>query len=252
MDVLFMISELKTEIAKLNAEVANKNAELIETETKLREVERDRKNEVTEFRKENLELSANLASKTMEVGVLTSYKNRTAEQDEELAKQEVRISEQDAVIGEMKRINASKDARIDAVNREFTDLKTDYEKMKVGYENVRNDRNDLSVKARASEEKALNETRERSRIELDNADLLDKQRELTAEISNMAERISVGATQKLEQEKALSKVLEENRKLKESHEAKLTEFRTTLEEAKKFHSWAWGKLKEAGYAVIEG
>jgi hypothetical protein len=244
-------SELKVQIASLNAELAYKNADLTEVTTELREVKRDRINEANEFRKEIQDLSTKLASKTREVATLEFLRNKITEMTEEAAIHENTIKELNDKTAELQNIIASKESRIDAIKRELAGLKADYEKIKLQFEDTRKDRNKLSVEARAAEEKALNETRERSRIELDNADLLEKQKDLTAEISRLTERISLSAAQKLEQEKEMGKLLEQNRKLREAHEAKIADLQKTIEEAKKFHSWAWGKLKEAGYAVVE-
>jgi len=244
-------SELKTENARLNAELSNKIAEVIELTNALRQTTIEKTQNENRLRSDNMEMSTQLASKTREVGILTSYKNRTAEQDAELAKKEATIGGLEAEIEEKNTVITRKDSRHQGLSKELVSLKEDFEKLKVQMDNVRNERNDLSVKARMSEEKALNETRERSRIELDNADLLDKLRENTAEISKLSERLALGANQKLQLEKTNSQLEEVARKAAETHRDKLAEAVQTIEKAKKFHTWAWQQLKEAGVAVLQ-
>ena len=244
-------TELEAEVANLHVEVANANSTLIEVTTKLRETERDRMNEANDFRTEIQSLTEKLATKTREVGTLTRVKNRVSELTEEVSRLETVENELSATVEGQQSIIESKAVRNKELLNEINELKTSYAGLRVQLDESRRERNDLSVRTKASEEKALNETRERSRIELDNANLLEKQRQLTSDISKLTERVSLSATQKLEQEKALAALLSENTKLKETHEAKLAEAIDTIEKAKKFHSWAWQQLKEAGVAVLQ-
>ncbi len=119
--------------------------------------------------------------------------------------------------------------------------------LEIENEKIRREYNEESQKRAASETKALNETRERSRIQLENADLRGEVAKTTREISTLTEKLA-GDAQKVyaaeNEKKALTaKMLEmvaENRKLQE-----------TINKAKKFQSWAWRELQKAGLAVVE-
>ncbi len=244
-------SELKVEIAKLNADLAYKTADLTELETKLRDLKKESTKNANGARDQIQDLSTKLASKIREVATLEYLKSRVTEATQEIGEKKGEIDDLKIQISILEESIISRDTKISGLEQDHTTLRADYEKLRMQHEDVRKDRNDLSVKTKTAEEKALNETRERSRIELDNADLLDKQRELTADISKLSERIALGANNKLDQGKELAKLQTEILELKESHRVKRESFNSKLDEAKKFHSWAWSKLKEAGYAIVE-
>ena len=106
-------------------------------------------------------------------------------------------------------------------------------------------------KATLNSQKAINAIREKSEIQTDNADLREQIAKSTKEYSELAQKRHEDATKILQLERANSQLEEASRKADETHRDKLAEAVQTIEKAKKFHSWAWQQLKEAGVAVLQ-
>lgn len=239
-DTLEQQAEDNTKIAELTNELVMKEKRITTLTNQLSEAKADLD-----------EAIEGLADKTREAARVDEFKARTGELTEDIIERDSTIKEHQKKIEELENVIQSKVVRIDRLNKELSELKDAFESLKSENEGVRVERNDLSVKARASEEKALNETRERSRIQSENAKLLDDKRKLTQEISALSEKIANSAKKNLAQEEEIGKLQEKVRETERLYKEKLEHSQKIIEEAKKFHRWSWGKLKEAGYAIVQ-
>jgi len=88
-------------------------------------------------------------------------------------------------------------------------------KFEVENEKLRRDLNEESTKRASAEQKALNETKESSRVKLENAELLDQQAGYIKKESVLSDQLSVNAKRKLELEIKYNESMGETQKLKD-------------------------------------
>ncbi len=114
-------------------------------------------------------------------------------------------------------------------------------------EKLRRELNKESQQRASSEQKALNETQERSRIQLENADLRNEVAKVMRELSGLTEKRAEDAKKIYEAEhekKALVTKIAEK-------ETEIGRMQQKVQKALKFQSWAWKQLRGAGVAVVE-
>jgi len=235
-----IMEELKVQYAKLQADSAEKEAVWVREKVE-RDVAIKAKDEKI------IELSEKIAH-------LTRDNLNIQIKDEQRKVLEVKL-------GEVNTVNEKLQGQNEAYARQIGDLEKDRNKantkvtqqnekiaaLEVEVEKVHREYNEESQKRSASETKALNETKERSRIQLENADLRTDIAKTTREISNLTERLAsdAGKLYAAENEK---KVLVTRLSEKDGELAKLNE---KIKKALKFQNWAWRELQRAGVAVVE-
>lgn len=170
-------------------------------------------------------------------GDLASYKEKLATAQGDITAREAEVK---TLNGKITRL----EGLVETANSESA-------KWKRMHDNRSADISDALEKATLNSQKAINAIREKSEIQADNADLREQVAKLTKEYSVIAQKRHDDATKILALEKSNASLVEQVRKTEEANTAKLAEAQNTIKEAKKFHKWAWDKLKEAGYAIVE-
>ena len=191
--------------------------------------------------------SANYTGVQAEVVELTEkvakVKNEIKDYKEKLATAQIDITTRDSEIDTIKKKVERLEGLVESSNGEVT-------KWKRMYDNRSVEISEALEKSTLNSQKAVNAMREKSEIQTDNAELREQIAKLTKDYSDIAQKRHADATKILQLEKVNAAIEESKRKLEEAHKEKQGELLKTLEEAKKFHSWAWGKLKDAGYAIV--
>jgi len=176
-------------------------------------------------------------SKAVQKKELDGYKEKLAKSQGESSAKEIEIK--------------SLKTQTERLGKQVESSNSETAKWKKMYDNRSVEISEALEKATLNSQKAINAIREKSEIQTDNADLREQIAKSTKEYSELAQKRHEDATKILQLERANSQLEEASRKADETHRDKLAEAVQTIEKAKKFHSWAWQQLKEAGVAVLQ-
>jgi cation transport regulator ChaB len=259
-DTTPMIDQPETEVTDTGhqTEIASLNA--LHAEEKLKwEKERDSLiNENRNLRDEKAELQTEVAKSERLNSDKTSLVAEIGEKAIENGKLSDEIKELKGVIGEKTAIHEADERDKEALKRQLQQkdelnegANSEAAKWKQMYENRTSDINEALEKSTLNATKAVNAIREKSEVQTDNAELREQVAKHTREYSDLAQKRHDDAKKILALEEQIATLEEAVRNTEDGNKEKLVKLQGTLEEAKKFHSWAWKKLKEAGYATLE-
>ena len=224
--------EVSSEATRLNQKIADLTDEL----TQKTKNETALQTENGTLKTEKIDLAEKLAKATREnlkIGIADTQINVLKEKLEKtLSDLNTERGAKEAYAKEIGKLNEQIN-RHEAAN---TKLEERLGKTEIELETTRRDLNEESAKRASAEQKALNETKEASRIKLENANLLEEKARDTRSISDIAEKQSQIANKLLEQTNLIDQLKREKIQLTEA-----------IEEIRKDS----GKIKRANISMQE-
>ena len=203
-------------------------------------------NVITVKSEEIATLEETLAEKERLLASTDETKAQLSETMNDLAKERADHKSTQGTVKAMKESASREKARIAVKDSEIERLSEDVGNLDQNVVNLRTKLSESLERTASSNQKATNETRERSRIQTDNADLREKVASLTREISDLTEARSIEAKTIMAGEQRMSDLIKEM----QGRNARIGELQDTIGKAKQFHKWAWEQLKQAGYMAV--
>lgn len=196
-------------------EANQKIAELTEKNLSLTKTVGLRTTELSLLREEKASLEEKLAQKDRLLSTGDKIKAHASEMIEKLAEEEAAHVGTKATLTSEQDAHLRTKARLMEANKEIKAQELDLAKVKDQREKIRTELNENLTKRAASDQNSINETKARSRIQEENADLREEVAKLTRRVSDLTTARSREAGDIMANEKEIAGLKETNGKLEE-------------------------------------
>lgn len=180
----------------------------------------------------------------------TGMKAQVAEKSEELVDEQTSHAETKGKLTEALVQVETRNKRIGRMEEELQKHASEEGRLSALLDDTRAKLNEALEKSATNTQKAINETKERSRIQNENAELRTKVASLTREISELTESRAGEAKKLMDLEARVAQLTTNLRENSDAHTGQITELQESLGQARKFHKWAWDELNKAGVLAV--